>query len=151
MKIAPNMARFKIKTENGYSDFNGVSRVKLTDADAVEVTFNNTETHVFTLDHMIYTDFWKVKAGNLTVGYKVNSQTTVTKIKNTKYTGYVYDVISVENPRSNFIIGNKVKVNSSNCVTGSSKTKYRNRVTGEIVELTMEELKIELLKCRKYP
>lgn len=147
MKIVPNMNTFKIMSEDGYVDFNGVSRVKVTDADAVKITVNNTETYTFTVDHVLYTQTGKITAGSVVAGTLLDDNNVVTAVEAVKYTGYVYDIISVDNKRSNFIVGKQVKVNSSNCVVGSSKTKYRNKITGEIVELSMDELK-ELLKSQ---
>lgn len=116
MKIVPNMNTFKIMSEDGYVDFNGVSRVKVTDADAVKITVNNTETYTFTVDHVLYTSTGEITAGSVVVDTLLDDNNVVTAVEAVKYTGYVYDIISVDNERSNFIVGINVKINSSNCV-----------------------------------
>ena len=152
--ITPNLDTFSIMTESGYSNFNGVSRIHVTDHDVITITFNDirndsTEKYTFTLDHVVYDGGVTILARDIARGQTIDSLRVVeTEYK--KYTGYLYDVISVDNDKSNFNVGNDLRVNSSNCVVGSSKTKYRNRCTGVITEMTMLELKDALTKKYDY-
>ena len=152
--ITPNLDTFSIMTESGYSNFNGVSRIHVTDHDVITITFNDirndsTEKYTFTLDHVVYDGGVTILARDIARGQTIDSLRVVeTEYK--KYTGYLYDVISVDNDKSNFNVGNDLQVNSSNCVVGSSKTKYRNRCTGVITEMTMLELKDALTKKYDY-
>lgn len=108
--FVPNNGRFQVLTDNGFSDFVGVTKTE-SNFDCLEITVGGTSITT-TNDHGIFiNDYESVKAEELKIGDDVYTNDGCLKITNitNKKLDSVYDLLEVEKNHRFFITNGETK------------------------------------------
>ena len=133
----------KVLTNNGFKSYDDVL-VTLDKKEKIKLTFSNNKELCCSLDHKLYNGTSFVEACNIQTGDCVNTisgEVTVSSIEYYKDEEFVYDLVNVEDTHAYYTNGvlshNCVFIDE--CIGGDTMITVRNKVTGEIKEVSMED------------
>lgn len=130
----------KVYTSHGLKPFEGVLKSYKNET-LIKIEYDDdelicTKDHKLLLKNEIY-----LEAKDLTPGINLFGGRTVINISEIDYEGYVYDLLNVKDLHNYYTNG----IISHNCITGDNTVTVRDRYTGKIETISIDELKLRLI------